>query len=432
MITTRRTRLVGGLLTAALALTAAACGGGEPATQDDGSVAGTDATAELTYGIWDLNQVPAMEALVENFGEQYPNITVQITHTPPQQYWTKLQTQASSGTLPDVFWMNGPNVTLYAANGKIAPIAPLVEKGIVDPANYPDAMNELYTVEGTQYAVPKDFDTVAMWFNRDVFARAGVNPPTAEWTWDDFEKAGVAISQKLASEGTYGVVMDLNSSQSTYYNSVLQAGGFVISQDGEKSGYDEPATIRGLQLWRDLIESGAAPNVQQLSDTTANQWFGSGRAGMMWSGTWMVPEFAESPEAANIDVAPLPRDVERGTVIHGLGAVMAADGDNPAAARAFLGYLGSKEAALIQARMGAANPAFAGTSQEWLKSAPDFDLQVFLDAVEYAHPYPVSENAAAWNQLEAELLPQGFSGRRPMAEVATELAGGMNAILEQE
>ena len=425
-----RIALVGSVLAASVAL--AACGGGGTGAQNDGAVAGKDATANLTYGVWDLNQVPAMEALVEDFRKQYPNITVQIAHTPPQQYWTKLQTQASSNTLPDVFWMNGINVTMYAKNGMIAPVDPLAEAGLFDKGNYPDAMNQLYTVDGTQYAVPKDFDTVAVWFNRDVFKRAGVNPPTGDWTWDDFQKAGVEISDKLKSAGTYGVVMDLASPQSTYYNSILQAGGHVISDDGTKSGFDDPASIRGLQFWRDLIESGAAPSVQQLSDTTANQWFGSGKAGMMWSGTWMVPEFAQSPQAKNIDVAPLPKDKERATVIHGLGVAMAAKGQNTAAARAFVGYLGTKEAALIQARMGAANPAFEGSQEAWLNSAPDFDLQVFLDAVEYAKPYPVSENAAAWNQLEAELLPQGFSGQRPMADVARDLAKGMNDILAAE
>lgn len=427
-----RVPLVGTVLAASVALAACGGGGDTAGSQDDGAIAGTDTTANLTYGVWDLNQVPAMEALVEDFNEQYPNITVQIAHTPPQQYWTKLQTQASSNTLPDVFWMNGINVTMYAQNGMIAPVDPLGEAGIFDKGDYPEAMNELYTVDGTQYAVPKDFDTVAVWFNRDVFERAGVNPPTADWTWDDFQTAGVAISDTLKGEGTYGVVMDLASPQSTYYNSILQAGGHVISDDGEKSGFDDPESVRGLQFWRDLIESGAAPSVQQLSDTTANQWFGSGKAGMMWSGTWMVPEFLESPQAKNIDVAPLPRDKERATVIHGLGVAMAAKGENTAAARAFVGYLASREAALIQAEMGAANPAFEGSQEAWLDSAPDFDLQVFLDAVEYAEPYPVSENAAAWNQLEAELLPQGFSGQRPMADVARDLATGMNDILAQE
>ena len=419
-------------LAAGLALTA--CSSGNPDTPPAGEVtaAPTDLAAEINYSFWDENQRPAVEKNIADFNKQYPNVKVTVNVTPWAQYWTKLQTQAESNSLPDVFWMNGPNVTLYAANGTIAPIDPLVDEGVLDTGNYPDAMNELYTVDGTQYAVPKDFDTVAMWYNRDVFDRAGVEQPTGDWTWEDFEAAGVAISEALADEGTYGVVMDLISSQSTYYNSILQAGGHVISEDGSTSGYDDPATIRGLQLWRDLIESGAAPSVQQLSDTTANQWFGSGRAGMMWSGTWMVPEFLESPEAANIDVAPLPMDEERATVIHGLGVVMAADGDNTAAARAFLGYLGSEEAAVIQAEMGAANPAFEGTQEAWLNSAPDFDLQVFHDAVEYAHPYPVSENAAAWNQLESELLPQGFAGQRPVDEVAKELAEGMNAILAEE
>lgn len=420
---------------AAVALTLSACGGGDDAAQDTGEVAPTDAQAEITYAIWDENQKDAIDQNVKDFNEKYPNIKVTVDLTPYQQYFTKLQTQGESRTLPDVFWMNGPNVQLYAANDLLQPITGLVEAGELDLANYPEPMNELYTFEGTQYAVPKDFDTVALWYNKALFEKAGVDLPTDDWTWEEFTDAATTISDELSDEGVYGVVTELNGGgQSSYYDSILQAGGHVISEDGTTSGYDDPASIEGLQLWADLVADGGSPTVQQLSDTKPAVWFSSGKAAMMWSGNWSVAELKDSANKDDFGTVRLPAGPEqRATVIHGVGNVVAAHSENKAAANAFLAYLGSEEAQRTQAEMGAANPAFTGTQQAFVDSVPNFGIQVFLDSADdMAFPYPISQNTAAWNALENELLPQAFSGKRPVEEVAQELADSMNAELAKE
>jgi len=420
---------------AAVALTLSACGGGDDAAQDSGEVAPTDAQAEITYAIWDENQKDAIDQNVKDFNEKYPNIKVTVDLTPYQQYFTKLQTQGESRTLPDVFWMNGPNVQLYAANDLLQPITGLVEAGELDPANYPEPMNELYTFEGAQYAVPKDFDTVALWYNKALFEKAGVDLPTDDWTWEEFTDAATTISDELSDDGVYGVVTELNGGgQSSYYDSILQAGGHVISEDGTTSGYDDPASIEGLQLWADLVADGGSPTVQQLSDTKPAVWFSSGKAAMMWSGNWSVAELKDSANKDDFGTVRLPAGPEqRATVIHGVGNVVAAHSENKAAANAFLAYLGSEEAQRTQAEMGAANPAFTGTQQAFVDSVPNFGIQVFLDSAEdMAFPYPISQNTAAWNALENELLPQAFSGKRPVEEVAQELADSMNAELAKE
>lgn len=411
-----------------LALVAAIGLSGCAATGSDGGEVSADSKAEITYALWDKNQVPALEQNIADFNEDYPNITVKIDVTPWEQYWTKLQTQASSKTLPDVFWMNGPNFQLYASNDQLAPVT-----DNVDPSNYPQALNDLYSYDGTQYGVPKDFDTVALWYNKDILEQAGVEAPSGEWTWDEFHAAAKQVSDKLKGEGIYGVVAGLSNGQSSYYDTILQAGGEVISADGTTSGYDSPEAIKGIQFWTDLIADGSSPSVQQLADTEADAWFETGKAAFFWSGTWSVSRLAESSVADQITVAPLPKDERPATVIHGLGNVVSAFSKNLAAAQAFQDYLGTEEAQRTQAEMGAANPAFNETQQAFVDSQPTFNLQVFLDeATDYSFPYPASKNTAAWNQLEAELLPAALSGERPVADVAKELAEKMNASLADE
>ena len=224
-------------LTAALGvavLVAGCSSGAATAPSGDYDPAASDLAAKITYGVWDQTQVDAIDANIAEFNKQYPNIDVNVNVTPWDSYWPKLQTQASSNTLPDLFWMNGPNFQTYGAADKLEPITGEVKADAIDPANYPEALNDLYTIDDVQYGVPKDYDTIGLWYNKDIFARAGVEVPTDDWTWDDFDAAASAISTALAGDGNYGAGGGMDG-QTTYYNTIFQAGGEVISDEDRKS-----------------------------------------------------------------------------------------------------------------------------------------------------------------------------------------------------
>jgi len=410
------------------ALVAGCSSGSTAAPAGDYEAAPKDLAAEITYGVWDQTQVDAIDANIAEFNKEYPNIDVNVNVTPWDSYWPKLQTQASSDTLPDLFWMNGPNFQTYGGAGKIEPITGAVEADAIDPADYPEALIDLYAIDGVQYGVPKDYDTIGLWYNTEIFERAGVDVPADDWTWEDFDSAASAISASLSGEGIYGAAGGMDG-QTSYYNTIFQAGGEVISDDGTESGYDSAETEAGLQFWTDLIESGGSPSIQQLSDTPAIQWFTSGKLGMLWSGSWSRTAVAESAFADVIDVAPLPQGEEQATVIHGVSNVVAASGKNKQAAQALQVFLASEAAQQQQGDMGAVIPAFTGTQQAFVDSAPNVNLQVFVDATEYARPYPVSANTAEWNAFETELLPDAFSGDVAVDEAAASLAEKMNSVL---
>ena len=390
-----------------------------------------DLKAEITYAFWDATQQDAIQANVDAFNEEYPNITVNLDVTPWEGYWTKVQTQATSNTLPDLFWLNGPNFQLYASNDKIEPITSLVDGDYIDPADYPESLVDLYNLDGTQYGVPKDFDTIALWYNKDILEQAGVEAPTADWTWDDLAEAAETVSTKLKDKGIYGVAAGMDG-QTTYYNTIFQAGGEVLTDDGKASGYDEKATQEGLQVWTDLIASGASPSIPQLTDTPADQWFTSGKVGMFYSGSWSRGAIGDSPVKDVVDVAPLPQGKEKATVIHGVSNVVAANSTNKQAAQALQAYLASEEAQKEQGDLGAVIPAFNGTQAAFAESYPGVNLQVFLDATEYAKPLPVSKNSAAWNALETKLLPDVFSGAANLEDTTKDLAAQMTALLAKE
>ncbi|WOF23157.1 sugar ABC transporter substrate-binding protein [Microbacterium betulae] len=388
-----------------------------------------DLSASITYGVWDQNQVPAIQENIAAFNELYPDIEVTVNVTPFSEYWTKLQTQASSDTLPDVFWMNGPNVGLYASNDKIEPITGAVEAGDIDPADYPESLVDLYTIDEVSYGVPKDFDTIGIWANAGLFEEAGVALPEGDWTWDEFQETAAELSEALADQGAYGAAGGMDG-QTTYYNTVFQAGGTVV--DGDVSGYATPESEAGIQFWTDLIASGGSPSISQLTDTTADQWFTSGKLAMYWGGSWFRSALVDSAFADDIRVLPLPVGEEQATVIHGVANAVSASSGEKQAAQALQAFLAGEEAQRQQGDAGAIIPAFDGTQDAFAASMPAAGLETFLDAVEYAQPLPVSLNSAAWNAAETELLPQAFSGERPVADVAEDLATRMDAALAEE
>jgi multiple sugar transport system substrate-binding protein len=208
----------------------------------------------------------------------------------------------------------------------------------------------------------------------------------------------------------------------------------VVSPDGNSSGYDEPATIEGLKFWTDLINDGVSPTHQQMTDTEPKQLFQSGKVAMFYGGSWQAVSFKAAGDFADkIDVAPLPAGPAKDTaIIHGLGNAINAKTQHEDEAWEWVKFLGSQQAAEMSAQSGIVIPAYNGTQDAWLKAFPNYDVQIFLDAIPGATPFPVGRNEAEWQALEKQKLPQAWTGAKPVDAVARELAAAMDEILAKQ
>ncbi|WP_122939537.1 sugar ABC transporter substrate-binding protein [Brachybacterium sp. EE-P12] len=383
---------------------------------------------EITFGIWDKAQEPAMLQIVDAFHEHYPDIGVTISTTAFGPYFERLRIQAQGDDLPDVFWINGPNFELYASYGMLQDLSEL--EGF-DPENYPPNLVELYTHEGAPYAIPKDFDTIALWFNRDLLHRAGLDEPTDSWSWDEYREASGAVTRALGAEQIWGNAGGL-ANQALIYPLIMQAGGYVISEDKTASGYDSPEALEAFRFLDGMIRDGIAPDVRYTAENQPKDLFNNGRAALYPSGNWEAALLQDSPVRDHLGVAPMIHGAEEANVIHGIGVAMSARSRHKPAASAFLAFLGSEQAHRIQAEAGAANPAFIGTNETYVEAIPEFSLDVFVDAAETARTYPASENTSAWLQLEELLYPKILGGDGQLESAAEELATRMDGVLADE
>jgi multiple sugar transport system substrate-binding protein len=410
------------LASVAILLAALTACSGKAKTDDD-----PDAQVTLSYAVWDATQVPAMKQLAAAFTRKNPNITIDVQLTAWETYWTKLQAAATGGAAPDVFWMNGPNFQLYATNGVLAPLDQDIKADGVDLGNYPKSLVDLYNVGGRQYGLPKDFDTVGLWYNKALFDAAKVKYPDATWTWADFTAAATKLTDK--AKGQYAIAANLSSGQEYTYDTIAQAGGYVVSPDGKSSGYGDAATIQGLTFWTDLIAAGESPDLKTMTDTAPINLFEAGKTAMYYGGSWDAAEFTRNDYTrSKVDVSVLPKGVKQATIIHGLANVISAKSGHPAPAWKFVDFLGSKDAADILGQAGVI-PAYNGTQQAWVAAHPEMHLQAFLDELPYAVPLPVSKNTAAWNELETKYLTPVWNQKADVTTAAQQLATAMNASL---
>ena len=379
--------------------------------------------ANLRFVIWDEHQLAMQQQLASEFMAMNPHIMIDIDVIPWADYWTAVQTAVAGGDAHDVLWMNGPNLALFASNGILLPISDRIDRDGYDLSAYPQSLVDLYTHDGMLYGLSKDFDTIGLYYNVEMFDAAGLDYPDDTWTWDDLKNAARA----LTTDDVWGFAATLWA-QMVVFDLIGQNGGQVLSDDGMHVLYGTPEACEALQFLYSFHEEGLSPD--QVTLDTTNQWdlFSSQRVAMMYEGSWLARAWADLEFPVN--VAPLPVGKQRSNIIHGLAYVIVESTEHPEQAWEFVKYLGSEEAHIIQSSMGAVISSRAGTQQLWVDSFGDeMDVQVLLDEVPYAKPFPVARAPLAWEDEAKQVLLDAFRGNLSFPEACAMAAEAGDAYI---
>jgi multiple sugar transport system substrate-binding protein len=384
-----------------------------------------DGEKVLTFMIWDKNQEPGMQAIADSFTETHPDVKVKVQVTGWDEYWTKLEAAATGGALPDIFWMHSTQFYKYASNGILLEVGDTVGKD--EYRNFPKDLVDLYVLDGKNYAIPKDFDTIGVFYNKELFDNAGVAYPDGTWDWNEF----VETAKKLTKDGVYGVAAPLDAQQG-YWNTIYQNNGYVIK--GKKSGYDAKASQEALQWWVDLsLKEKVSPTQIQFAETGPFEMFMSGKVAMIELGSWMVPGMEQNEAMADkIDVTYLPKGKTSASIYNGLGYSAASNTKYPEEAREFLKFAASKKANELQSQYASAIPAYNGTQQGWVDHNKKMNLRVFVDQLAAGVIFPNSKKAPEWRAYENELFAPVFAGTSTVEDATVEYAERMNEILATE
>jgi multiple sugar transport system substrate-binding protein len=440
-------RLVAGLAVAAASVfVLSACSQGN----STGNSSDSSKKVTLNYALWDPNEQVGYQKSIDEFEKLNPNIHVNIEQTAYGDYWTKLTTEFAAGDAPDVFWDQVPRFPDMQKEGVLLDLSPYIKKDNVDTSIYYPQLLKAYQKDGGTYGLPKDWDTIALVYNKKLVSAAGVNLDSG-LTWNP-DGSGTFISalQKLTVDNSgvhpnqpgfdaskvkqYGFV-SLNDENEIYWNYIAGAGGTVA--DGSGFTYANAKSQQGLQFAVDLISkyhvSPSAAETNPPKSAVQEQMFQAGQAAVIQAGDWNLSQIV-SQSKFPVGIAKLPAGPAGSvSVFNGLSDAVYAKTKYPAQAWKLEQWLASSTSEKILGSGGYVWPGITSLDSTYLDSwkAKSVDVTPYLNA---AHGktigYPVLGGFTAADQKVSNVFNEMFLGHETVAAAAKQADDQANAAIQ--
>lgn len=320
-------------------------------------------------------------------------------------YWDKINTLYAAKTPPEVFAMDAPLFMDWYSRGALASIQPYLDKepGFLEGV-YPQTL-AAYKTEAGYYGLPRDFQTIVLFYNKDMFDAAGLPYPDGTWTFDDLRKAAKKLTVRNA-DGSYaqwGFTADLWDIEPFMSGLVWGFGGDIVDTKARK-------TLIGKNMdpwnfvWEMVHVDKSIPD-QSTAEQYGSDLFFAGKAAMITMGHWTVPEY--STVSFKWDVAPFPQGpAGRATSVNSAGFVMAKDSKNPDAGWQWIKYVLSEVGQSRLAELGFAIPVRRSIAESpaFLEQPTKINHKVFLDALTYARMKPVFVGYDPWSSAFGDAM----------------------------
>ncbi|ROP42472.1 ABC transporter substrate-binding protein [Saccharothrix texasensis] len=428
----RRTALA--VAVTALTLTATACGADEAA--DSGG------PVTLTMSAWSLNSTPEFQKLADGFHQRNPDVKVEFKEYDATNYDTQLTADLAAGSGPDVFAHKTlKNFITYQAGEQLLDVSDVAD-GLGDKVN---GLGN-YKVDGVTYSVPYRQDSWYVFYNKDLFAAAGVTPPTEAWTWAEYERTVADLSAGLKTAGSPAKAAYQHVWQSTVQGLALAQTPGADLNSGDY-GYYAPYYQRALKQQ----ESGAQVDYGTATTNTLQYQaqFGTQQAATMLMGSWYVATlvaqqksgaaqsfkwgFAPAPQR---DASTKDKPVTFGDPT-GLGINAAIDENKVKAAKEFLSYVAGEGGATALASIGITPAALTeqvAKAYFEVQGVPTDELSLFTFNNHDTRPEnPVSPQTAALQNILQETHSAIMSGSTPVDEALAKAgARARSEVLESK
>ncbi|HEV3395302.1 MAG TPA: ABC transporter substrate-binding protein, partial [Xanthobacteraceae bacterium] len=229
-----------------------------------------------------------IDGLVADFNKGHPDIQATATYTGSYDVTLqKIQAAKLAGTLPDVAVTEISSVPVLAALGAAQPLDELVAAsgGKQFLARFWPSMLLNCVYDGRVYGVPFQRSTPVMYYNKDAFAEAGLDPEKPPLTWDELASAAQKLTRREGDRtARWGLELPLEAFNWFYYALAYANGGETLSADGTKVLWDQPKNLEALQFWYDLVNKyKATPAYTPWNDGA--QEFVAGKTAMVWHST---------------------------------------------------------------------------------------------------------------------------------------------------
>ena len=262
----------------------AACGGGSDSDSAGGVAKPT--TITVWHGYTDA-ELTAFNKLGDEWNAAHPTNTVKLVFDGGNDSaLQKTVAGFTAGTAPDVAYEYGSSIASLARQPKLVDLTDRVKDPAVNFDDFFPSERAAGSVNGKVLGLPALVDNLSLVYNKKLFADAGVAPPTADWTWDDFRTAAKKLTN--ASTKSYGWAYANDGSEDTvwrYLAMLWQAGGDLLTPDNTKPAFDSAAGLTALTQLKNMSVDDKSVYLDTGNQNYVNL-FNSGKIAMLWTGPW--------------------------------------------------------------------------------------------------------------------------------------------------
>ncbi|KGX90443.1 ABC transporter substrate-binding protein [Pontibacillus marinus] len=409
---------------------------------------GDDSSAtEITLGFYSSGSADEkMQELIDKFEEQHPDIKIKTQNAPYQQFFQKLDTQIAGGTAPDVWLSDGVFVQKYAERGAAKDLTEWINQDLNKDDYYGLDFNK--GPNGSYWAVPQGIQIASLFYNKDMFDKAGVDYPDESWTWEDLKEAGAKLtidtSGKTANESGFKS-NSVNQYGLTFFSitegwmTVLKSyGGGILDDSLKQSIIDTPENKKAMEYIVDGMDRGIFTDPSDLQAfQSAMSPFPSETAAMRIGIYARV--LAANETGVNYDVTVLPKgpDGERFSPVIANSWIINNDASDKKAKAAWewVKYWVSEDDVQKEwAELGEAVPVKKSVAQSdmFLNSGDKpANKQAFLDSFEFAGTLDVNAVWSEWVKKTGDNFNRAFLKEASIEEALERADKEVQKVLDE-
>ncbi|WP_054026556.1 ABC transporter substrate-binding protein [Bacillus sp. FJAT-28004] len=297
---------------------------------------------------------------LKEFETKYPNIKVNY-EVIADQYMDVIKTRLIGGEGPDVFYLDAFEAPALIERNVLEPLDGYVTPEF-DVADFEQPMVDAFKQDGVSYGFPKDFSTLAMFYNKKDFAEAGITtPPT---TWDELKEAAVKLTKKEGDKTVrfgFGVAPELARQMF-----MVQAFGGKVADENGNAAFAAPDALKGLQLVTDMHNvDKTSGEPKEVGAGWGGEMFGQGKASIVFEGNWAIPFLESNYKELDYGTAEIPTvNGKKGTMAFTVAYVMNKESKQKEAAWKLISFLTGKEGMKTWTSKGFALPTRKSVSLE--------------------------------------------------------------------
>ena len=345
-----------------------ACGNKQEAASKEGKTT-------IRFASWDTaDDVDAQQKMVDKFNEEHPDIQV-VLEAYGSDFDTKISASMGSGDAPDVMYMwNYP-----AYHEGLEPLDSYIEKeGEEYKKNFYSTLWNYNSYDGQIYGLPVGFTTHCVYYNKDLFEKAGVEEPKDGWTWEDLEEKAKKINE---ATGVKGFSFSMKPDPYDYEMYLWSNGTAYCDKEGKMEGYiNSDKALETDKMFQDMAKDGYAV----ATEKSGSDEFESGQTAMFVYGAWAVKKYTEA--GVNFGLAKLPSfgTEKSASILSSSGVAIAKSSKNKEAAWEFVKYWTDEEN--NKSRIGTEFPVLVSVVES----------EKILDKPEYAPFYAMLDQSGEY------------------------------------